>query len=192
MNDEVIVEVKDKRRIKSAEDTCEESGEADLERLPSFVEHMNEQMRQNDERLKEYIAAHKQRMAEMDQLRKRLEDEAESKAMTRFGGLVAELLPVLDDFDRAIDHAEKSGADAGIVKGMGLLRTGLLKALTARGLEATNCAGAEFNPEIAQAIAAVPVNDEKMDNVVIEQLSPGYIFGGRVLRPALVRVGKKA
>ncbi|MBI5815208.1 MAG: nucleotide exchange factor GrpE [Nitrospinae bacterium] len=192
MSEDDKVEVRDKRRIKSVDDTCSDAPEADLERLPTFVDQLNEQMRQNDERLREYIAAHKERMAEVDQLRKRLEADVDNRAKARFGDLISALLPVMDDFDRALDHAKKANADEAILKGMGLLRDGLVKALTVRGLSVTDCAQKPFDPEVAQAVGVVEVEDAALDNIVMEQLTPGYVYEGRVLRPAMVRVGRKA
>ncbi|MBF0170784.1 MAG: nucleotide exchange factor GrpE [Nitrospinae bacterium] len=184
--------VADKRRIRSADDTCDDADVADLTRAPSFVAKLEEEARLHDERLKEYIAAHKEKMAEMDALRKRLEADVENRARTRFGELVADLLPVVDDIDRAILMAHNSRSDDPLLAGVRMMRSGLMKALAARGLEEVNLVGTPFDPEAAQAVGVVPVEAEEDDQKVIEQLAPCYRFGGRVVRAALVRVGRKA
>jgi len=191
MGDEVKIEFLDKRRIKSADDVCDDSSEPDLDRLPTFVEKMKVEMEANDHRLKEYIAAHKEKMAEMDQLRKRLEEDVERRASEKFGMMLKDLFPCLDDFDRAIEQAAQTGADIKLVEGVRIAREGLFRVLASNGVEMINCQDKPFDPEIAQAVAIERVEDESKDNIVIEQLAPGYMFAGRVLRHALVRVGKK-
>ncbi len=192
MSEKRKIEVRDKRRIKSADDTCGEDEESDLERMPTYVKQLEEQMEAHDSRLKEYITAHKEKMAEMDKVRQRLEENEEKRASEKFGELVAELLPVIDDFDRAIESAKENKADDPMLKGVEMLRARLLEVLTDNGLEIIDCLNTPFDPEIAQAIAAIPVDDEDKDNMVLDQLAPGYRFGDRVLRPAMVRVGHKS
>ncbi|MBI4827274.1 MAG: nucleotide exchange factor GrpE [Nitrospinae bacterium] len=180
----------DKRRIKSADDTCGDAAAPDLERTPTFVEKLQSQVAENDQRLREYIAAHKERVAEMDRVRRRLEDEAGARAEGKFAGLVAELLPALDGLDRALEAA--AGTSGPLVEGVRLVRGSLFEAMRKRGLETVDCVGKPFDPEVAQAVGAAPVDDEARDNIVLEQLAPGYRLGGRALRHALVRVGRKA
>jgi molecular chaperone GrpE len=183
--------VADKRRIKSADDTCDDASVADLERIPSFVSKLEEEARRNDERLKEYIAAHKEKMGEMDALRKRLEADAERQAAIRFGSLMGELLPVVDDVDRAIEIAQNNNPDDPLLVGVKMMRAGLMKALVKQGLEEIDLTGRPFDPESAQAVGTTPVATDEEDNTVVEQMAPGYRFMGRVLRHALVRVGQK-
>ncbi len=191
MSEEPKIEFIDKRRIKSIDDTCNEDGEADLDRLPTFVEKLNEQLEGNDARLKEYIVAHKEKMAEMDLLRKRLEEDAERRASARFGELIRDLLPVIGDIDRALEHTGEEERESQLGVGVKMLRNGLLKSLEKRGLEVVDCVGEPFDPEIAQAVGTVPVEDDEKVDMVIEQMSTGYRFGGIILQPAMVRVGRK-
>lgn len=187
----VKIEFYDKRRIKSAEDVCDDAEEADLDRLPTAVAKIQDQLDENDKRLKEYISAHKEKMAEMDQLRKRLEEDVDKRARARFGDMLKELFPFLDDLDRAVDQVAGSNSADPLVEGVRLMRDGFFKVLTTQGLEVINCENKPFDPETAQAVATVPVEDDEKDNVVVEQLATGYAYDGRVLRPALVRVGQK-
>jgi len=191
MSESGKIEFHDKRRIKSAEDTAEEEGEPDLERLPHYVEQLESQMAERDSRLKEYIAAHKEKMAEMDRVRKRLEEDVERRATARFGELLAELFPVIDALDRALEAAAATGGEDPLLEGVRLMRKGLFEVLEKQGLEMIDCSDKPFDPQIARAIAAIPVDDEEKDNLVLEQLQPGYRYGDRTLRPAMVRVGQK-
>lgn len=192
MEEEKKIVVLDKRRIKSVDDTCDEDGEPDLERTPTYVKQLEDKMEENDSRLKEYIAAHKEKMAEMDKVRKRLEDDSEKRASEKFGKLIAELFPVIDDFDRAIESAKENNADDPLVKGVEMLRGRLFEVLEKQGLEVIDCLDKPFDPEVAQAVSTIPVDDDDKVDIVLEQLAPGYRFGDRVLRPAMVRVGHKS
>lgn len=190
MNKEVKVEVVDKRRIKSADDTYDEALDAALAAngtggRPHVAGDPNEA------RLKEFMAAYAEKMAEMDRVRKRLESEAEDRARRKFGALVADLLPVLDDMDRAVAHADELGVDASFAVGLRTLRDGFLATLSARGLLLIDCAGQPFDPQLAQAVAVTATDDEACDNLVVEQYAPGYAYEGQVLRHAIVRVARK-
>lgn len=191
MADNKRIELVDKRRIKSVDDTCDEPGEPDLARIPFVVDRLKEEKEKSDSLLKEYIAAHKEKMAEIDELRTRLEADVDNRATSRFGEMLKGLLPLIDDFDRAIDHAKKTNPDDPMLAGVTMLREGLFTLLTKEGLEIIDCAGKPFDPELAQAVGTQIVDDDKLDNVVIEQVAPGFSFGGLVLRPAMVRVGQK-
>lgn len=190
MSEEVKVEVIDKRRIKSADDTYDEALDAALESgggagKPAGASDANEA------KLREFMAVYMEKMAEMDRVRKRLEAEAEDRAKRKFGALVADLLPILDDMDRAITHADSTGADDSLVDGLRKLRDGFFLTLSAKGLEAINCANQPFDPQLAQAVAVTSVDDESSDNLVVEQYAPGYLYEGQVLRHAIVRVARK-
>lgn len=190
MSEEVKVEVIDKRRIKSADDTYDEALDAVLASgggagKPAGASDPNEA------KLREFMAVYMKKMAEMDRVRKRLETEAEDRAKRKFGALVADLLPILDDMDRAITHADSAGADDSMVDGLRKMRDGFYSTLSAKGLEAINCANQPFDPQLAQAVAVTSVDDESSDNLVVEQYAPGYLYEGQVLRHAIVRVARK-
>lgn len=191
MKEEKKIEVLDKRRIKSADDTCDETGEPDLERTPTYVKKLEDKMEEHDSRLKEYIAAHKEKMTEMDKVRKRLENDSEKRASGKFGELIAEIFPVIDDFDRAIESAREKSSSDPLVKGVEMLRGRLFDVLEKQGLEVIDCLDKPFDPEVARAVATILVDDDDKVDMVLDQLAPGYRFGDMVLRPAMVRVGHK-
>ena len=189
--DEKKIEFVDRRRIKSAEDTCGEEGEPDLERIPTAVGKMKAEAEANDQRLKEYIGAYKERVAELDKTRKRLEDESSARAQARFAGVVAELFPALDGLDRALESAMAANREDPLAKGVEMARSRIFAVLSKHGMEMIDCRDKEFDPEVAQAVAVAPVEDPAQDNMVLEQMAPGYRMGGMVLRHALVKVGQK-
>lgn len=104
--------------------------------------------------------------------------------------LVSELLPVLDDFDRAIAAARANGDAPSVVEGMQLVHRHLARVMEGYGLQRFDAVGAAFDPVIHDAMNMVAVEDPRQHRVVVAQYQPGYMFGDRVIRPAKVVVGK--
>ena len=110
-------------------------------------------------------------------------DETRSK-------LVAELLPLLDNFDRAIAAAESNGDAPAVIEGVRLLRRQLETVLLGYGLVRFDAVGAAFDPSVHEATNMIAVADQDQDRRVVDQLEPGYMFGDRLLRAAKVVVGR--
>jgi molecular chaperone GrpE (heat shock protein) len=108
------------------------------------------------------------------------------------GKLVMELLPVLDNLDRTIDAAARHGGDPTMLEGVRMVRAQLEGVLGKYGVETIDATGQRFDPAIHEAIGVAPVADPRANGVVMVQHQPGYQFGGRLLRPARVLVGKYA
>lgn len=104
--------------------------------------------------------------------------------------LVSELLPVLDNFDRAIAVAETRGDAPSVVEGMQLIRRQLATVLEGYGLVRFDAVGVAFDPQVHEATSMIGVEDPSQDRMVVAQHEPGYRFGDRLLRAAKVVVGK--
>jgi molecular chaperone GrpE len=134
----------------------------------------------------EWMNVAMRRQADFENYRKRIEKERHEDRERGAGSLMESLLPVLDAFDRALApdsdpvHAEYQKGFEGIYK---LLWAALAK----HGLEKIEAAGKPFNPHVHHAIDQMP-SDKYLEDTVIEELQGGYLFHGRVLRPAMVRV----
>ncbi len=102
--------------------------------------------------------------------------------------LVVQLLPVLDNLDRAIGAAEKA-SDGALVDGVRIVRAELETVLFGYGVERIDAAGQHFDPTIHEAVAAVPVTDPKLVGAIMQQAASGYRLGSKVLRAAKVSVG---
>lgn len=124
--------------------------------------------------------------ADFDNYRKRTERERHSERH-RGAELLAEgLLPVLDGFDRAIS-AHRDSAHEEFRKGFELIRKQLLDVLSKQGLKKIETEGKPFDPNFHHAIERVETSDQP-DDTVLDELQAGYVFHGKVLRPAMVRV----
>jgi molecular chaperone GrpE len=126
------------------------------------------------------------RQADFENYRKRVEKERHQDRHRGVEGLIEQLLPVLDAFDRAlVGHDDPANAD--YRKGFEMIRGQLWSALAKQGLERIQSVGKEFDPHLHHAIESVETADHA-EGVVLGEMQPGYMFHGRVLRPAMVRV----
>jgi molecular chaperone GrpE len=126
------------------------------------------------------------RQADFENFRKRVERERHEESRRATGVAIQHLLPVLDTFERAL-AAHDDPAYAEYRKGVELIYKQLWESLAKQGLERIDAQGKSFDPHVHQAIERVETNEHE-DGTVIDVLQPGYIFHGRVLRPAIVRV----
>jgi molecular chaperone GrpE len=126
------------------------------------------------------------RQADFENYRKRVEKERHQDRHRGVEGLIEQLLPVLDAFDRAlVGHNDPTHAE--YRKGFEMIRGQLWSALAKQGLERIPSVGTEFDPHLHHAIENVETA-EHPEGKVVGEMQPGYLFHGRVLRPAMVRV----
>ena len=137
----------------------------------------------------EYYDLLLRKTAEFDNYRKRIERERAEVAQAAAIELIEELLPLVDDFERAL-RVEPAG-DAAIAyrKGVELIYTQLLELLRKQGVTPIAAAGADFDPHFHQAVVH-EVSAAHRDGEVIDELRRGYMLRSRLLRPAMVRVAK--
>src|SRR6266853_6199590 len=126
------------------------------------------------------------RQADFENYRKRVERDRAEEARRGVERLIADLIPVLDGFDRAL-QAHDDPAYEEYRKGMMLIRKQLWDALARHGVERIDAAGKIFDPHFHQAIERAESKDHP-DGFILHVFQGGYIFHGRVLRPAIVRV----
>jgi molecular chaperone GrpE len=125
--------------------------------------------------------------AEFDNYRRRVERERREQADQSVADLLLELLLVVDDFDRAMTV----GGDVGDAyrKGVELIHTKLHDLLRKQGLRAIDALGADFDPNVHQAVSHEESPDHR-EGEVIGEMRRGYMLGDRLLRPAMVKVAK--
>jgi molecular chaperone GrpE len=126
-------------------------------------------------------------LAEADNIRRRAQRDREDAVRYAAEGLLRDLIPVLDNLDRALEAARGAGDATGIVDGVELIRREFLKVLEKHGVTRYSALGQRFDPNQHEAIARVVSLDTEPDTVVGET-GPGYSLRGRVIRPAQVAV----
>ncbi|MUK87077.1 nucleotide exchange factor GrpE [Ornithinibacillus sp. L9] len=126
--------------------------------------------------------------AEFDNFKKRTQKEKEADRKYKSQDLVNELLPALDNFERAL-QIETTEENKGFVEGITMVYKQLIDALTSQGVEVIETVGKEFDPTYHHAV--MQVEDENHEpNTVVEELQKGYVLKDRVIRPAMVKVNK--
>lgn len=128
--------------------------------------------------------------ADMENYRKRVNREKEELLNYGNKSLIEEVLPVIDNLERALAHASEDGFGA-LVEGIRMTHGMLLSALKKFGVTPLESAGATFDPAFHQAMAQVPTDDHA-PNTVIEEYQKGYKLKERLLRPAMVTVSTPA
>jgi molecular chaperone GrpE len=127
--------------------------------------------------------------AEFDNYRKRIMRDQSARIASASQALVSRLLPVLDNFELAVSHAEQSRDFDRMLKGVEMVFGELNEVLTGEGLVAIEASGKPFDPERHEAVAAVE-EDGVEAGTVVDVVRKGYEFNGRVLRPAMVKVAR--
>ncbi|MFC4103998.1 nucleotide exchange factor GrpE [Paenibacillus xanthanilyticus] len=142
-----------------------------------------ELMKQAEENQQRYLRA----QADFDNFRRRTQKEKEDLARYASEQLIKQLLPVVDNFGRALE-ASKNGGDAeSFAKGVDMIFRQLEQTLESEGLKPMETVGQPFNPDFHQAIMQVE-SDEHEEGIVVEEVQKGYVLKDRVLRPAMVKV----
>lgn len=126
---------------------------------------------------------------ETQEMRGRMQKTLEDRAKQGQFSFLTTLLPVLDNLNLAIDHAEKDSSLEHLLGGVKGTARSFEQALLSVGVETVPSIGADFNPEVHEAIDMVET-DEENDGKITAEYSRGYKFGERLLRPARVQVGK--
>lgn len=127
--------------------------------------------------------------AEYDNYRKRTQREKVADLTYKSQQLATELLPVLDNFERALQTTGEDESVKSFIDGMEMIYRHLLSVLESEGIEVIPAVGQEFDPTIHQAVVQVE-DDQYESNIVVEELQKGYRLKERVLRPAMVKVNQ--
>ena len=125
--------------------------------------------------------------ADLDNYRKRAARETEDARRYANLSLLERLLPVLDNFELGLDAARQAGGAENILQGMSMVQKQLQDFLRESGVESIDAVGAEFDPNLHEALGQEPGNDVP-EGIVTRQLRRGYKLKDRLLRPAAVMV----
>jgi molecular chaperone GrpE len=132
----------------------------------------------------ELVELLRRRQAEFDNFRKRAEREKSEVLEFAHSDSVRAILPILDDFERAL---KTHTTDKVYARGMEMIHQHLGDALKKLGLETITTKGQKFDPHVHHAVDMVETGDVE-EQTILDEYQPGYNFRGRLLRPAMVKV----
>ena len=164
----------------AGDQTLEEGG---VPELRAALAAAREEARQNLER---WV----RERADLENLKRRSVKERTDAVRYGIEALVRDVLPIVDNLERALEHAKGAGDGKALVDGVVLVQKSFLDALERHGVVRIDAPrGTRFDPNLHEAVAHVETADAE-PNGVVDQLQPGYRLHDRLLRPALVTVAK--
>lgn len=155
------------------------------EKKKKFFDKEKEEFRQANLELKEKVL---RITAEMQNMRRRYDMDMQS--LYKYDGfdLVEKILPILDNFERALKI--KTEGSEKFLEGFKMIYDNLVSILNSKGITEVECLNKEFDPNIMNAVVT-EVNNEVAENTVLEVLQKGYMYNDRLIRPAMVKVSEK-
>jgi len=160
------------------------------DRLPNFVEQLKQDAEEKDKRLREYISAYKDKNAENDEFRVRLQKENETRLDQFKAILFAKLIPILDNLNRAAQSASQTKDLNSLQEGIDLVINQFIRELKDNGVEPITSVGQKFDPKAHEVFLTVETEDAAQDEMVIEELEPGYKFKEKLIKAAKVKIAK--
>jgi len=147
---------------------------------------LQEKVKEAAENYDRYLRA----VADLDNFKKRAAKEKADAIKYGNETLIRDLLPMVDNLDRALKHAETSNDFDAFKKGLAMLQAQLICSLEKHGVEAIDCASKAFDPHYHEALLQVASADHET-NQIVDELEKGYLLNGRLLRPSKVSVCKR-
>jgi len=145
-----------------------------------------------DEKLKTYIVAYKEAMADVDRERERLARERQKVLDRERMDMCAALLDVLDNLDRSRAGCATAATGAEVGAGLGMVSEQFLEVLKSLGVRRIATLGSDFDHNIHEASGMIPAQGDQRDQQVVFEERAGYMFGDQLLRPARVVVATRA
>jgi molecular chaperone GrpE len=187
---EIPVKVIDRRWWAKGESEASATGDRVLLK-PTYVEELERQIAEKDRQIQEYIAKYRQAAQEFEDARVRLRREIGKDIERGRREILADLLDVVDNLDRALDAARQPRASTdALLQGVELVRRQFLAKLEGLGVTRIDVEEQRFDPEVHEAITTVPASTPDDDGMIVGVIRHGYRIGDEVLRPAAVAVAK--
>jgi molecular chaperone GrpE len=163
------------------------------EEIPSQEEEqqnpIEQKITQLEGKLEEADNRYLRLQADFDNFRRRSRIELEASAKYRAQSIITDLLPAIDNFERALKMDVDNEQAKSLKQGVEMVYRSLLDALKNEGVEVIEAVGKEFDPHLHQAV--MQAEDENYGpNIVVEEFQKGYILKDRIIRPAMVKVNQ--
>jgi len=187
----------DKEEEKKAEDLKEQdenSREKSRETKVKKIEEMTkrellEKVKEIEIKVQENYELYTRTYAEMENIKKRGKKEKEELAKFANESLIKEILPAIDNLEKAISHGNNDTNPSGLVKGLEMTLGGLMKTLEKSGLKEVEAVGKPFDPNFHEAISQ-QIDDKVAQGHIIMELQKGYLLNERLIRPSMVVISQ--
>src|SRR5215212_7410968 len=171
------------------EERQETEGERDQREAADQVERDLDELGETKRERDEYLELAQRTRADFENYRKRVTKETSDALARGKAELARELLPVIDNLERALATGSDPAAHEALVEGVGLVLNELRGKLGSAGVESFDPTGEKFDPQLHEALSTQPAEDTE-SGIVLETMQKGYRLNGQVLRPAKVVVSK--
>ncbi|MGE7927414.1 nucleotide exchange factor GrpE [Lysinibacillus xylanilyticus] len=185
-NKDLVQEEKDVQ----AENVVEETEVVEEQKTELTIEEQYEaKLAELQAKFDDEESRHLRLRADFDNMRRRNQLDREAAEKFRAQSLLSDLLPVIDNFERALQVEASSEETASIVKGIEMVYRSLIEATEKEGLQVIKAEGEQFDPNVHQAVMQEQ-DSEKETGVVLRELQKGFMLKDRVLRPTMVSVNE--
>lgn len=148
-----------------------------------------EKINELEQKLEEAENRYLRLLADFDNSRRRAQLDREASEKYRAQSLISDLLPLLDNFERALKVEATNEQTQSLLQGVEMVYKGLVTALEKEGVEVIEAVGKEFDPNFHQAVMT-DSSDQYSPNEVIEEFQKGYRLKDRIIRPSMVKVNQ--
>lgn len=179
-------EPKEQETAQEAASTEEESKEPELSEVEKLAKDLEDAKAELEKQKKEYLFL----LAEFDNFRKRTLKEKSDLVKNAAEKAMLDILPVVDDFERALQAMHDSSDLESVKEGVDLIYNKFVKYLEGNGVKAIESNNADFNTEFHEAVTTFPASDESQKGKVIDTVQKGYMINDKVLRHSKVVVGQ--
>jgi len=150
-------------------------------------EELEKEVARQKKRNEDLLTQLKYAQADLENYRKRMDKETKEAGESLTRSLLVKLIVVQDQLELAVRHADKGKGDGELKEGIGMVRRNLESAMESVGLERIDCVGRPFDPSVHEAVEKVQ-GDSPGEDMVVEEVRPGFTFRGQLLRPSMVKV----
>ena len=173
-----------KKEASIVEEKVDETIKKEEKEAKKYIEKLNLDLEEQKKKTEEYIDSLKRNMAEFDNYKKRMTKEKESLYSSILSDIVSDLLPVIDNFEKAKDS---KCTDKSYKEGISMIYNQFIELLNKQGVEKIKDLGETFDPELHEAVMSV-ADETKGEKEIVEVFRTGYRLKDKVVRHSLVKV----
>jgi molecular chaperone GrpE len=159
----------------------------DSEEPQGQIQTLEARLAEEQKKVQDYLRRLKYLQADFENYRKRTEREVNELTIRCNEKLVAEILCIVDDLERALDSGKETNDGSVLLKGVEMIHKNLTRILAREGVERIDALGKVFDPKLHEIVIRIPRNDCE-EGLILEEVRKGFIFKGRVVRPCMVNV----